>query len=78
MSSLAISKKFQKPPIILLDEIVAHLDKENLKILLEQLISINAQIFASGTDKSNFDIFPPNFLSYNLNWDKEKMCMNLN
>ena len=78
LSSLAISKKFQKPPIILLDEIVAHLDKENLKILLEQLISIDAQIFASGTDKINFDIFPTNFLSYNLNWDKEKKCMNLN
>ena len=28
LSSLAISKKFRKPPIILLDEIVAHLDKE--------------------------------------------------
>ena len=58
LSSLAISKKFRKPPVILLDEIVAHLDKENLTIFLDQLISINAQIFATGTDKKNLDILP--------------------
>ena len=66
LSSLAISKKFRKPPVILLDEIVAHLDKENLTIFLDQLISINAQIFATGTDKKNLDILPADAISYSL------------
>ena len=66
LSSLAISKKFRKPPVILLDEIVAHLDKENLTIFLDQLISINAQIFATGTDKKNLDIIPAETVSYSL------------
>ena len=66
LSSLAISKKFRKPPVILLDEIVAHLDKENLTIFLDQLISINAQIFATGTDKKNLDILPADAVSYSL------------
>ena len=66
LSSLAISKKFRKPPVILLDEIVAHLDKENLTIFLDQLISINAQIFATGTDKKNLDILPAEAVSYSL------------
>ncbi len=66
LSSLAISKQFRKPPVILLDEIVAHLDKENLTTLLDQLISINAQIFATGTDRKNLDILPLDTLSYSL------------
>ena len=66
LSSLAISKQFRKPPVILLDEIVAHLDKENLITLLDQLISINAQIFATGTDKKKLDILPLDTLSYSL------------
>ena len=66
LSSLAISKKFRKPPVILLDEIVAHLDKENLTTFLDQLISINAQIFATGTDKKNLDILPADAVSYSL------------
>ncbi len=68
LSSLAISKQFRKPPVILLDEIVAHLDKENLTILLDQFININAQIFATGTDKKNLDILPEHILSYSLDW----------
>ncbi len=68
LSSLAISKKFRKPPLILLDEIVAHLDKENLIIFLDQLISINAQIFATGTDQKNLDILPADSLSYSIDW----------
>ena len=69
LSSLAISKKFRKPPVILLDEIVAHLDKDNLAIFLEQLISLNAQIFATGTDQKNLDILPVDSLSYSLDWN---------
>lgn len=72
LSSLAISKKFGKPPIILLDEIVAHLDKENLSIFLDQLISINAQIFATGTDRKNLDNLPVDFSSYSLDWNNGK------
>ena len=78
LSSLAISKKFGKPPIILLDEIVAHLDKENLFIFLDQLVSINAQIFATGTDKKNLDILPTDSLSYSLNWKNDRSNIILN
>tara|TARA_A100001011_G_scaffold358801_1_gene404809 strand:- start:350 stop:835 length:486 start_codon:yes stop_codon:yes gene_type:complete len=78
LSSLALSKKFKNPPIILLDEIVAHLDKDNLSIFLDQLISINAQIFATGTEIKNLDILPIDFLSYSLTWDKDKRKIFLN
>ena len=69
---LAISRKFGQPPIILLDEIVAHLDKENLSIFLQQLISINAQIFATGTDIKNLDILPFDIQSYSIDWSENK------
>ena len=78
LSSLAISRKFGKPPIILLDEIVAHLDKENLSIFLQQLISINAQIFATGTDINNLDILPFDTQSYSIDWSGNKSKVSLN
>ena len=78
LSSLAISKKFGQPPIILLDEILAHFDKENLSIFFEQLISIDAQIFATGTDRKYIDDLQIEFLSYVLNWDKNKRKVFLN
>ena len=78
LSSLAISKKFGKPPIILLDEIVAHLDKENLSIFLQQLININAQIFATGTDIKNLDILPYDIQSYSIDWSENNSKVLLN
>ena len=78
LSSLAISRKFGKPPIILLDEIVAHLDKENLSIFLKQLLSINAQIFATGTDIKNLDILPFDIQSYSLDWSENTSKVLLN
>ena len=72
LSSLAISRKFGQPPIILLDEIVAHLDKENLSIFLQQLISINAQIFATGTDIKNLEFLPFEIQSYSIDWSENR------
>ena len=78
LSSLAISRKFGQPPIILLDEIVAHLDKENLSIFLQQLVSINAQIFATGTDIKNLDILPIEIQSYSIDWSENRSNVYLN
>ena len=78
LSSLGISRKFGKPPIILLDEIVAHLDNENYSIFLQQLISINAQIFATGTDTKNLDILPCDIQSYSIDWNVNRSKALLN
>jgi len=53
-NALAICNQFGKPPIILLDEIVAHLDQDNLGNLFCQLQKIKAQIFSTGTEKRSF------------------------
>ncbi len=42
-------------PIILLDEIIAHLDDEKRLKLLQFLVDINAQVWASGVDSSDFE-----------------------
>lgn len=41
-------------PIVLLDEIIAHLDSEKVKKLLQFLLDINAQIWATGVDHHDF------------------------
>jgi DNA replication and repair protein RecF len=43
-------------PIVLLDEIIAHLDSEKRQKLIQFLLDINAQIWASGVDFSDFEI----------------------
>ncbi|MED5531482.1 MAG: DNA replication/repair protein RecF [Pseudomonadota bacterium] len=53
-NALAICNQFGKAPIILLDEIVAHLDKDNQTNLFHQLLQIKAQIFATGAEKISF------------------------
>ena len=53
-NALAISSQFDQSPIILLDEILAHLDQKNLENLFYELELIKAQIFATGTDKNSF------------------------
>ena len=58
--------------------ILAHLDKENLSIFLQQLLSINAQIFATGTDIKNLDILPFDIQSYSLDWSENASKVLLN
>lgn len=44
------------PPLILLDEIAAHLDEQRRKALFKEIISLSSQAFLTGTD---LDIFSP-------------------
>jgi DNA replication and repair protein RecF len=55
LASCAAKRNFSSvTPIILLDEIIAHLDSEKRQKLLRFLLDINAQIWASGVDYSDF------------------------
>ena len=46
-----------KAPILLLDEVAAHLDIDRRAALIEELISLRTQIFMTGTDASLFEAF---------------------
>lgn len=43
------------PPLLLLDEVAAHLDKERRAALFDILIALGGQVFMTGTDASLFD-----------------------
>ncbi len=42
------------PPLLLLDEIAAHLDRARLKALFDELVALGAQAWMSGTDAETF------------------------
>lgn len=44
-------------PILLLDEVVAHLDDRRRSSLADEILSLNAQCWMTGTDKTLFDPF---------------------
>jgi len=44
-------------PILLLDEIAAHLDIDRRAAMVEELVALGTQIFMTGTDKLLFDAF---------------------
>ena len=46
---------FQTPPILLFDEISAHLDEERRSMLYDELDNLNVQVFLTGTDFSTFE-----------------------
>lgn len=54
-NSRAITADAGTPPILLLDEIAAHLDSGRLQSLLNEVKSLNSQIWMTGTDESLFD-----------------------
>lgn len=43
-----------RPPILLLDDVMAHLDQDYRRILKEELCPLKAQIWMSGTDRESF------------------------
>lgn len=56
LAACAAKKNFSGiTPIILLDEIIAHLDSEKREKLLQFLVDINAQIWASGVNSKEFE-----------------------
>jgi len=44
-------------PILLLDEVAAHLDSERRAALAEELLDLELQVFMTGTDKRLFSDF---------------------
>lgn len=46
-----------KAPILLLDEVAAHLDSDRRRALSEELLDLGLQVFMTGTDKSLFSDF---------------------
>lgn len=44
-----------RPPLLLLDEVAAHLDAERRAALFDEIVGLNLQAFMTGTDPSLFD-----------------------
>ncbi|MGJ8564924.1 MAG: DNA replication/repair protein RecF [Alphaproteobacteria bacterium] len=44
-------------PLLLLDEVAAHLDVDRRAALIEELLALKTQVFMTGTDKSLFEAF---------------------
>ena len=47
----------EQKPILLLDEVAAHLDIDRRAALIEELLALGTQLFMSGTDASLFEAF---------------------
>lgn len=47
----------QRTPLILLDEVVSHLDSKRRVALFEEILSLNVQAWLAGTDMSVFEYF---------------------
>ena len=45
------------PPILLLDEVAAHLDEIRRAAMIEELLALGVQVFVTGTDKNLFSAF---------------------
>jgi DNA replication and repair protein RecF len=56
MLAQARAQKDRKP-ILLLDEVAAHLDRGRRGALIEELLELNTQVFMTGTDASLFEAF---------------------
>jgi len=47
----------EKPPLLLLDEVAAHLDEHRRAALIEELLELGTQVFMTGTDANLFSAF---------------------
>jgi DNA replication and repair protein RecF len=50
-----MKKEYQQAPIVLLDELIAHLDIERKNQLFFELEKLTSQVFMTGTEKHLFD-----------------------
>lgn len=51
-----VKLNFDFAPVLLLDEIAAHLDAEKLKLMIDEIISLGSQVFITGVDKEDYSI----------------------
>jgi DNA replication and repair protein RecF len=47
----------ERPPLLLLDEVAAHLDEHRRAALIEELLELGTQVFLTGTDANLFSAF---------------------
>lgn len=59
--------QFGAPPILLLDEVAAHLDGKRRAFLFEELGDIGSQVWLTGTDKSLFELMAGRARFFHLN-----------
>jgi DNA replication and repair protein RecF len=75
---LAALRIYQKSrsgiPVLLLDDLMVHLDRINRKNLIHELVSINAQTFFTGTDINLFDDLLGTAQIYQV---KKSICTNM-
>nr|WP_276515138.1 DNA replication/repair protein RecF [Pseudemcibacter aquimaris] len=55
-SARLTATQFGAPPVLLLDEVAAHLDEKRRGFLFEELGDIGSQVWLTGTDRSLFDL----------------------
>ncbi len=53
-NALALAEEFGAPPILLLDEIAAHLDKDRRAALYKEICTLGAQAWMTGTERHLF------------------------
>ena len=58
----AVMSRTGQPPVLLLDEIAAHLDPERRAALFAEIVALGAQAWMTGTDAAVFDAFPEEIL----------------
>ena len=60
----ALAQRTGAPPLLLLDEVAAHLDADRRAALYDEIVALGAQAFMTGTEKDLFNAIPP--LNLNL------------
>ena len=51
----ALAQSFGAPPLLLLDEVAAHLDADRRAALYDEIVALGAQAWMTGTDRNLFD-----------------------
>jgi DNA replication and repair protein RecF len=62
-----VAQRSGRAPLLLLDEVAAHLDPERRAALYERLAQTGAQVWMTGTDAALFDALPGPALHFHLN-----------
>ncbi|MBW4706916.1 DNA replication/repair protein RecF [Roseobacter sp. YSTF-M11] len=55
----ALARDFGAPPLLLLDEVAAHLDADRRAALYDEIVSLGAQAWMTGTDPELFEALGP-------------------
>lgn len=59
------------PPILLLDEVAAHLDPERRAALFAEIVALGGQAWMTGTDAATFDAWPGELLRLMVDMDEK-------